>query len=115
MTFARSGRIFDAIAHFLMVGGLIAACVAPLVLGIECYEWLTSREWPGLTVADGLSLFGLERAGAETEPQRLVDLLLAVPLTIGLFCVGLFMFLTGVNLGNGATARDIGAQFLSDD
>lgn len=114
MTLTRSGRLFDALAHLLMVGGLIAACIAPLVLAIECFEWFTSSEWPGLTVADGLALFGLERSAAETDPQRLLDLLLAVPLTVGLFCVGILMFLTGVNLGDG-NGRDMTAQFLSDD
>ena len=115
MTLSRSTRLFDALAHFLMVGGLIAACVAPLVLAVETFEWATNSEWPGLTVADGLSLFGLERADPETESQRLTDMLRAVPLTIALFVAGICMFLSGVNFGDGSGTRDLEAQFLSDD
>lgn len=114
MTISRRDRLSDALAHFLMVGGLFAACIAFLVLAVEIFEWGTSSEWPGLTVADGMALFGLERDAAETDQQRLSDLLLAVPLTVALFFAGIFMFLTGVNLGDSAN-RDLEAQFLSDD
>ena len=98
-----------------MVGGLIAATIAPLVLIVELAEWVMRSEWPGLTVADGLSLFGIHRHAPETDAQRLADLLLAVPLSGALFVAGILMFLTGVNVGDGPGERDLTAQFLSDD
>ena len=86
---------------YLLIGsGLVAGTLAPVILLIEGFEWLTRREWPGLTLADGLALFGVHHAGPETDRQRLVDLALAVPLSIGLFFAGVSAFLLGVSLGD---------------
>ena len=80
--------------------GFAAAALAPLILMIELVEWATSSEWPGLTLADGLSLFGIHHESAETEAQRLLDLLLAIPLTLALFMAGVSAFLLGANMGD---------------
>ena len=102
---AREGLI-QSFADFLIVGGLIAATVAPLVLLIEVVEWLTRSEWPGLTLADGLGLFGIVHETAETEAQRFVDVMMALPLTISLFFLGLSMFFGGLNLGEWSIDRE---------
>ena len=49
--------------------GFAAAALAPLILMIELVEWATSSEWPGLTLVDGLSLFGIHHDSAENEAQ----------------------------------------------
>lgn len=104
---SRFSGFVQAFADWMIVGGIIATTVAPLILLIEIFEWLTRSEWPGLTVADGLSLFGLVHEAPETSMQRLVDLLMAIPLTIALFLVGVFMFLGGINIGDWGTKRDL--------
>jgi hypothetical protein len=93
---SRSG---DLVAALLMAAGIVAAAIAPLILFIEAFEWMTRSEWPGLTLADGLSLFGIAHSGAETESRRLADLLLAAPLTVALFGTGVCTFLLGASLG----------------
>jgi hypothetical protein len=106
--------LIQGMADFMIVGGLIAATLAPLVLLVECFEWVTSSEWPGLTVADGLALFGLSRELPEDSAQRLIDLLFAIPLTLALFLTGLFTFLAGINLGDWGVVRDIERNGLRD-
>src|SRR3712207_6220692 len=97
---ARFSGLVQAASYFLMVGGMLAAILAPFVLLIEVAEWATSSEWPGLTLADGLALFGIEHDVAETEERQMLDILFAVPLTLALFGLGIFMFLAGINLGD---------------
>ena len=108
-------NLIQAVADLLMVGGLVAAAVAPLVLTVEVAEWALKSEWPGLTLADGLSLFGIVHEAAETEAQRLVDVLMALPLAIALFGSGIFMFLAGINFADWGTDRDLEARYLGDD
>jgi hypothetical protein len=102
-------------ADILVVTGLVLAVLAPLILLVEGVEWLTGSEWPGLTVADGLSIFGIEHEAPENESQRLLDLLMAVPLSVALFLTGLSGLLAGINFGKRGLDRDLEAQFFSDD
>ena len=90
----------DTLALILMAAGLAAAAVAPVILFIEAFEWATRSEWPGLTLADGLGLFGVAHAAPETQSQRLVDLLFALPLSLALFLTGTFLFLAAAGLGS---------------
>jgi hypothetical protein len=108
-------QLLQLCAVALVLLGLVAAVVAPAVLAIEFGEWVTSSEWPGFTVSDGLSLFGLEQQVAETDADRLVDMLLAVPLSAALFFTGVFAALTGLNIGDWGGGRSFRRQFLSDD
>lgn len=99
---------FGSLAALAMVTiGILAANLAPLVLLIEFIEWLTSSEWPGLTLADGLALFGIVQDIPETDSQRLIDLALAVPLSLSLFAVGLFLCIAGFNLGDRTVRRQL--------
>lgn len=102
----RFSRI-DPLVSVLMLAGLLAAIAAPLIFLIELVEWLTSSEWPGLTLADGLSLFGVEHEGAESDSQRLADLLMAAPLTVALFVTGVCTFLAGASLGSWEQERKL--------
>ena len=87
-------------AEAMIAIGILAMSVAPLVLAIELGEWLSSREWPGWSVEDGLGLFGIERGEtAETPYQRGLDVLMAIPLTLALFMIGVNLFLGGFKLG----------------
>ena len=105
----------QAASYFLMVGGMLAAVAAPIVLVIEVGEWATSSEWPGLTLADGLALFGIEHEIAETEDRRWTDMLLAFPLTLSLFVMGILTFLAGLNIGDWGIDRDLHADHLNGD
>lgn len=98
----------------LMLAGLAAAMAAPLILFIEAHEWLFSREWPGLTLADGLALFGIEHEIPETDSQRAVDVAMAAPLSVALFLTGVSMFLTGASLGSWEAERRLERE-LADD
>src|SRR5215212_594914 len=106
----RRGRI-DFLVPCLMVAGLAAALIAPVILFIELFEWMTSSEWPGLTLADGLSVFGIVRDATETDSQRLDDLLMAVPLTVALFVTGIYLFLFGASLGRWERERELCEEF----
>src|SRR5215210_4777776 len=108
--FRRWGRI-ELLVPCLMVTGLAAALIAPVILFIELFEWMTSSEWPGLTLADGLSVFGIVRDSTETESQRLDDLLMAVPLTVALFVTGVYLFLFGASLGRWERERQLYEEF----
>lgn len=89
-----------ATAEAMIALGILAISVAPVVLAIELGEWLTSQEWPGWSVEDGLGLFGIERGEtAETSAQRWLDVVLAVPLTLALFMVGVNLLIGGFKLG----------------
>lgn len=90
-----------------MLMGATAATLAPCILFIEIFEWLTRSEWPGLTLADGLSLFGVVHAGAESEAQRFADVLLATPLAVASFATGICLFLTALSLGKWDREREL--------
>lgn len=102
--------LIDPLVPVLMVAGLLAAVAAPLIFLIELVEWLTSSEWPGLTLADGLSLFGIEHEAVESDSQRLADLLMAAPLAIALFVTGVCTFLAGASLGSWERERKLYAE-----
>ena len=105
----RFSRI-DPLVPILMLAGLLAAVAAPLIFLIELFEWWTSSEWPGLTLADGLSLFGIEHETGESDSQRLADLLMAAPLAIALFVTGVCTFLAGASLGSWEKERRLYAE-----
>jgi hypothetical protein len=93
-------------AEALISFGLVASLFAPGILLIEFWEWTTGGEWPGWSVEDGLSLFGIDRGErAENSTQRLTDVLLALPLTFALFLTGVLAFLSGLRLGDWAPVR----------
>lgn len=93
-------------AEALISFGLVAALAAPGILLIEFWEWATGGEWPGWSVEDGLSLFGIDRGErAENSSQRLTDVLLALPLTFALFVTGVLAFLSGLRLGDWTPVR----------
>ncbi|WP_343520212.1 sulfotransferase domain-containing protein [Sphingomonas sp.] len=93
-------------AEMLISLGLVAALAAPGILLIEFWEWATGGEWPGWSVEDGLSLFGIDRGErAENSSQRLTDVLLALPLTFALFVSGVLAFLSGMRLGDWTQVR----------
>ena len=101
MAIIQFNRAIQLIAEIMIVLGVIATAVAPIVLAIEVGEWLLSREWPGWSVEDGLGLFGIERGEvSETPAQRLIDVFLAIPLTVALFMIGINLFLGGLKLGD---------------
>ena len=89
------------LSEALVVIGIAAMLIAPPILAIEAGEWLFRREWDGHSLEDGLALFGIDRAGpVETPTERIVDVLLALPLTIALFMSGLLLLLMGVHFGD---------------
>lgn len=88
-------------ADLMVVVGLFTALAAPSILAIEVGEWMLNREWDGLMLEDGLGLFGIDRNGlAETPAEQVLDVLLAIPLTLVMFIVGVLTLLTGVHLGD---------------
>lgn len=88
-------------AESMVVLGLAAALLAPAILAIEVGEWWLELEWDGHSVEDGLALFGVDRAGpVETPTERVLDVLLALPLTVTLFVMGILSLLSGVHLGD---------------
>jgi hypothetical protein len=85
----------------MVIIGLAAMLIAPPILAIEAGEWLFRREWDGHSLEDGLALFGIDRVGpVETPTEQVLDVLLALPLTITLFLYGLLMLLAGVHFGD---------------
>ncbi|MBO9519127.1 MAG: sulfotransferase domain-containing protein [Porphyrobacter sp.] len=89
------------LAETLVVIGLAAALLAPAILAIEVGEWWLQREWDGHSLEDGLALFGVNRTGpVETPTERILDVFLALPLTLTLFVTGVFTLLSGVHLGD---------------
>jgi prepilin signal peptidase PulO-like enzyme (type II secretory pathway) len=93
-------------AEILISFGLVAALAAPAVLLIEFWELATGGEWPGWSVEDGLSLFGIDRAAVvESGAQRLTDVLQALPLTFTLFVTGVLALLSGLRLGHWGSRR----------
>ena len=91
----------DRLAEVLIMAGVVLSATAPFVLAIEISEWLTNMEWPGWSVEDGLGLFGIDRGETpETAAQQLVDVLMAVPLTLALFLTGVAMFMLGIRIGD---------------
>lgn len=103
-------RSASLLVYLLMGAGIAASRLAPLILFIELFEWLTSSEWPGLTLADGLGVFGIQHAASETEAQRLIDVATALPLSAVLFLTGVSAFLTGVSLGDWRDERRLLAE-----
>jgi len=95
--------------------GLGTAALALAILFIEVFEFVTSSEWPGLTLADGLSIFGLVHEQVEDEAQRLRDVLMAVPLSLALFLIGVSSFFLGAGLGDWRTERRLAKECEESD
>jgi len=98
-----------------MTVGLATATLAVAILFIEIFEFATSSEWPGLTLADGLSLFGLVHEQVEDEAQRLRDVLMAVPLSLVLFLTGVSSFFFGTSLGDWRIERRLAKECEESD
>lgn len=97
----RRGIGIQLLAETMVIIGLAAALLAPAILAIEVGEWWLQREWDGHSLEDGLALFGVDRTGpVETPTERILDVLLALPLTLTLFILGIFTLLSGVHLGD---------------
>lgn len=89
------------LSEAMVIIGLAAMLIAPPILAIEAGEWLFRREWDGHSLEDGLALFGIDRVGpVETPTEQVLDVLLALPLTITLFMYGLLTLLAGVHFGD---------------
>jgi hypothetical protein len=74
--------------------GLFFAALAPIILTIEFAEWLAYGEWPGWTVEDGLLFAGIEKPLAHFQvTQFLLDVATDLPLAVGLYLMGLAIFL----------------------
>lgn len=110
MAILRIPVVREGLAFLLMLIGAAGAALAALVLFVEAFEWLTRSEWPGLTLADGLSIFGVAHEVPENAAQRLNDVLLAVPLTIALFLTGAFAFLVGATIGDRRADRRVARE-----
>ncbi|WP_162249688.1 sulfotransferase domain-containing protein [Altererythrobacter sp. Root672] len=88
-------------AETMVIIGVAAALLAPAILAIELGEWWLQREWAEHSLGDGLALFGVDRTGhVETPTERILDVFLALPLTVTLFVVGILTLLSGVHLGD---------------
>lgn len=89
------------LSEAMVIIGLAAMLIAPTILAIEVGEWLFRREWDGHSLEDGLALFGIDRVGpVETPTEQILDVFLALPLTIALFMNGLLIFLAAVHFGD---------------
>jgi hypothetical protein len=108
-----AARTKDAMGAIVVAAGATVMFLAVAVLLIECVEWLTSEEWPGLTLADGLSLFGVEHDAPESDRQRSVDVLLAIPLTLALFAGGFATMLAGTGIVDREAERRVASELRS--
>ncbi len=86
-------RMREMAAEFLIRAGLALAVLAPIVLVIEVVEWLVTGTWPGWSIEDGLLFVGIEAPLAYFDlTQFVLDLIIDLPLAIGLYVVGLLAF-----------------------
>ncbi len=84
----------EAVVDRMIPLGLFLAALAPIVLTIEFVEWLAYGQWPGWTVEDGLLFAGFEKPLAHFEATQFVlDLATNLPLAVGLYLMGLAVFL----------------------
>jgi hypothetical protein len=80
-------------AEFLIRTGLTLAVLAPIVLVIEIVEWVLTGTWPGWSLEDGLLFVGIEAPLAYFDlTQFILDLIIDLPLAIGLYLIGLLVF-----------------------
>ncbi len=87
-------RGLEAIVDRMIPFGLFLAALAPIILTVELAEWLAYGEWPGWTVEDGLLFAGIEKPLAHFQAtQFLLDLATDLPLAVGLYLVGISVFL----------------------
>jgi hypothetical protein len=71
-------------AAIMVIGGILAADLAPPMLAIELVEWISSGDWFDLTLAQGLAL----------------------PLSLLLLVAGLMLCVEGLNLGERSLGRN---------
>ncbi|HEV2078445.1 MAG TPA: hypothetical protein VGR19_00900 [Allosphingosinicella sp.] len=87
-------RWLEAVVDRMIPVGVFLAALAPIILTIEVAEWLAYGEWPGWTVEDGLLFAGIEKPLAHFQAtQFLLDLATDLPLAVGLYLVGIAVFL----------------------
>ena len=96
---AGAERALERMTNCLIWAGISLAALAPLVLLIELIEWYVTGHWPGWSVEDGLLFVGLEEPLAHFSfVQFLLDLATDLPLAVGLYLLGLGIFLGAFNL-----------------
>ena len=89
----------DRIADTMIGLGAGMAIVAPLLLLVEAAEWLVTGQWPGWSIEDGLLLFGVEKPLAFFSlTQFSLDLLVSLPLALGLYVAGQGIFIFGLGM-----------------
>lgn len=83
----------------MIAAGLAAAGIAPIVLLIEIVEWMFTGQWPGWSVEDGLLFVGFEEPLAHFDlVQMALDILVDLPLAIGLYLAGLASFVLATDI-----------------
>jgi len=92
-------HLLERVVKAMVWTGVSLAAIAPLVLVIEVVEWFVTGQWPGWSVEDGLLFVGLEQPLAYFDAvQFLLDIATDLPLAIGLYLLGLSVFLGAFNL-----------------
>jgi hypothetical protein len=88
----------DRIADTAIGAGAALAALGPLILLVEFCEWLASGQWPGWSIENGLMFFGVEKPLAFFDAtQFMLDLLVSLPLALGLYIAGQLLFSFGIN------------------
>jgi len=95
MEYARIG--VQLMSEAMVIIGVAAMLISPPISAIEVGE----REWDGHSLEDGWALFGIDRVGRlKHRPEQVLDVLLALPLTITLFIYGLLRLQAEVRFGD---------------
>lgn len=92
------GSAREVMADGLIGAGICSASVALIILFIEVVEWLVTGNWPGWSVEDGLLFIGIEQPLAHFDVVQLaLDLLVDLPLAIGLYLAGIGAFIVATD------------------
>jgi hypothetical protein len=98
-------RLQDRVGDAMIAVGTFLAGIAPLMLLVELVEWGATGQWPGRTIEDGLMLFGLERPLAFFDATQFVlDLVVSLPLALGLYLFGYMLFSAALRMETPAGA-----------
>jgi hypothetical protein len=88
----------DRIADMAIGFGAALATLGPIMLLVELCEWLVTGQWPGWSIENGLMFFGVEKPLAFFDAtQFMLDLLVSLPLALGLYIAGQLLFSFGIN------------------
>lgn len=91
---SRREKFYD----MMLALGAGLAGLAPIVLLVEIAEWAISGQWPGWSIEDGLMFVGVERPLAFFDTtQFLLDILVSLPLALGLYLGGYLLFRIAIN------------------